>query len=80
MGSIGGYAMDYERLRELYFKIRNGKSTKEERLEFLDNHLNLGGMSEEWFLSILKRTTEDPSQEEIDEYKSIISNIIINDI
>ncbi len=72
--------MNYQRLREIYSKILNGESTKEERLELLDNHNSLGGMSIEWFLSNLNGSMKEPIDEEVSQYTKTIESIIINDL
>ena len=72
--------MNYQRLREIYSKILNGESTKEERLELLDNHNRLGGMSIEWFLSNLNGSMKEPIDEEVSQYTKTIESIIMNDL
>lgn len=72
--------MNYQRLREIYSKILNGESTKEERLELLDNHNHLGGMSIEWFLSNLNGSMQEPTDEEVSQYMKTIESIIMNDL
>lgn len=67
--------MNYEELREIYNKILNDKASIDEKKKIVSVFMSLGGMSTEWFYSILTDSLAEPSKEEIDKFIQLIQEL-----